>query len=48
MCSYELGLTIFNYVADSRMVLLNNCGHWPPYELPDVYNRMVLDHIKNG
>ena len=48
MCSYEVGLTIFNYLADSRMVILKDCGHWPPFEHPDVYNRLVLDFLKNG
>jgi len=41
MCSYEIGLTILNYVANSRIVVLNDCGHWPPYEKPEEYNAYV-------
>ena len=46
MCSYEVGLTILNYVANSRMVLLNNCGHWPAYEKPEEYNAYVEAFLK--
>ena len=48
MCSYELGLTILNYVADSRIVVLNDCGHWPPYERPEEYNAYVEAFLKLG
>jgi hypothetical protein len=24
-------IAILNRIADSRLVLLNNCGHWPPF-----------------
>jgi pimeloyl-ACP methyl ester carboxylesterase len=46
MCSYEIGLTILNYVADSRIVVLNDCGHWPPYEKPEEYNAYVEAFLK--
>jgi hypothetical protein len=29
----EVSIAILNHIADSRLVLLNNCGHWPPYAL---------------
>lgn len=48
MCSYEIGLTILNYVADSRIVVFNDCGHWPPYERPDEYNAYVEAFLKLG
>ena len=28
---FEVSLAILNRIADSRLVLLNNCGHWPPF-----------------
>lgn len=46
MCSYEIGLTILNYVADSRIVVFNNCGHWPPFEKPDEWNSQVINFLK--
>ena len=46
MCSYEIGLTILNYIANSRIIVLNNCGHWPPYECPEEYNAYVSSFLK--
>ena len=46
MCSYEIGLTILNYVADSRIVVFNECGHWPPYEKPEEWNSQVISFLK--
>jgi pimeloyl-ACP methyl ester carboxylesterase len=30
------------FFADSRLVLLNNCGHWPPFEKPAEWTARVL------
>src|SRR6266403_1918690 len=30
MVPFEVSIAILNHIADSRLVLLNNCGHWPP------------------
>jgi 2-hydroxy-6-oxonona-2,4-dienedioate hydrolase len=30
----EVSIAILNYITDSRLILLNNCGHWPPFEKP--------------
>ncbi len=30
MVAFEVNIAILNHIADSRLVLLNNCGHWPP------------------
>jgi 2-hydroxy-6-oxonona-2,4-dienedioate hydrolase len=27
-------------------VLLNNCGHWPPFEKPEEYTAQVLTFLK--
>jgi 4,5:9,10-diseco-3-hydroxy-5,9,17-trioxoandrosta-1(10),2-diene-4-oate hydrolase len=34
-------------VGDSRMVLLAHCGHWAMLEYPDVFNRYVVDFLRN-
>jgi pimeloyl-ACP methyl ester carboxylesterase len=39
MVAFEVSIAILNHVADSRLVLLNNCGHWPPFEKPAEYTR---------
>jgi 2-hydroxy-6-oxonona-2,4-dienedioate hydrolase len=31
MVAFEVSIAILNRIADSRLVLLNNCGHWPPF-----------------
>ena len=32
MVAFEVSIAILNHIADSRLVLLNNSGHWPPFE----------------
>jgi 2-hydroxy-6-oxonona-2,4-dienedioate hydrolase len=46
MVPVEVGLAVMNYLTDSRLVIFNNCGHWPPYEFPEDYNRQVLNFLK--
>ena len=46
MVAFEVSLAILNHVADSRLVLLNNCGHWPPFEKPAEYAAHVLGFLK--
>ena len=31
MAPFEVGIAILNHIADCHLVLLNNCGHWPPF-----------------
>jgi pimeloyl-ACP methyl ester carboxylesterase len=40
--AFELSIAILNHTADSRLVLLNNCGHWPPFEKPAEWAAQVL------
>lgn len=47
MVTVEQGLTILNYIPDSRLVVFNHCGHWPPYENPDEYNQQVITFLKD-
>ncbi len=35
-------------MPNCRMVLVPNCGHWVMIEHRDLFNRMVLDFLKNG
>ncbi len=42
MVAFEVSIAILNHIADSRLVLLNNCGHWPPFEKPAEWAAQVL------
>ena len=33
-------------LEDSRVVLLNNCGHWAPFEKPAEWTAHVLSFLK--
>jgi 2-hydroxy-6-oxonona-2,4-dienedioate hydrolase len=46
MVAFEVSVAILNHVRDSRLVLLNNCGHWPPFEKPAEYTAHVLAFLK--
>lgn len=48
MVPLEQGLMMLSYLSNVRLVVLNNCGSWPPYEQPDDYNSYVLNHLRNG
>jgi len=39
---FELSIAILNHTADRRLVLLNNCGHWPPFEKPAEWSAQPL------
>ena len=47
MCVFEIGIAALNNIEDSRLVLLNNCGHWAPYEKPEEYAAHLLNFIDN-
>ena len=32
MVPFEISIAILNHVLGSRLVLLNNCGHWSHFE----------------
>ena len=48
MVPMEQGLMMLNYLTNVRLVVLNKCGSWPPYEHPDDYNRQVLSHLSGS
>jgi 4,5:9,10-diseco-3-hydroxy-5,9,17-trioxoandrosta-1(10),2-diene-4-oate hydrolase len=35
-------------LPNCRMVLVPKCGHWVMIEHRDLFNRMVVDFLKNG
>ncbi|MGH7037913.1 MAG: alpha/beta fold hydrolase, partial [Stellaceae bacterium] len=46
MVAFEVSIAILNHIADSRVVLLNNCGHWPPFEKPAEWSAQVLAFLR--
>lgn len=46
ICPVEVGVKILNHIPSSRLVVLNDCGHWVPFEKPDEYNAFVLDFLR--
>ncbi len=42
MAPFELSIAILNHTAYWRLVLLNNCGHWPPSEKPAEWSAQPL------
>ncbi len=46
MGPFEVSIAILNRIADSRLVLFNNCGHWPPFEKPEEWTAQVLAFLK--
>ncbi len=47
MCVFEIGIAALNHIEDSRLVVLNNCGHWAPFEKPQEYSSHVLNFLQN-
>jgi 2-hydroxy-6-oxonona-2,4-dienedioate hydrolase len=44
---YENSLALVALIPDSRLVLLNRCGHWAQVEHAAEFNRLVADFISN-
>lgn len=45
MVPFEQALMIMSYMPNADVVLLNECGHWPPMERPDAYASVVLEFL---
>ncbi|UBU12580.1 alpha/beta fold hydrolase [Nonomuraea gerenzanensis] len=45
--SFETSLYLLANIPDSRLVVLNRCGHWAMIEHADEFNRLVTDFIAN-
>ncbi|QKG20547.1 alpha/beta fold hydrolase [Actinomadura verrucosospora] len=43
---FETSLHLLAAVPDSRLVLLNRCGHWAMIEHADEFNRLVTDFLR--
>lgn len=45
---YEHSLRLVSMIPDSRLVLLNRCGHWTQIEHADEFNRLVADFVRSN
>lgn len=45
---FENSLRLATLVPDSRLLLINQCGHWAQIEHADEFNRVVADFIANA
>jgi 2-hydroxy-6-oxonona-2,4-dienedioate hydrolase len=45
--SCESALMLFNHLPDARFVMLQNCGHWIPFERPKDFAEVVLSFLSN-
>ncbi|MDO5499071.1 MAG: alpha/beta hydrolase [Propionibacteriaceae bacterium] len=45
---FENSLKLVQLIPDSRLVLINRCGHWLQIEHAAEFNRTVLDFLANG
>lgn len=39
------GLEMASMIPNSRFELIQDCGHWPQFEAPDIFNRIHLDFL---
>ena len=46
MVPFEVGIAILSHIADSRLVLLNNCGHSAAFEKPAEWRAQVLAFLR--
>ncbi len=47
MVSFEVSINMLNHIPDSRLLVFNNCGHWPPFERPAEYAAHVLPFLRD-
>lgn len=45
---FEDSLAFVARIPNSRLVLINRCGHWAMIEHADEFNRMVIDFVENN
>ncbi|GAA1900712.1 alpha/beta fold hydrolase [Streptomyces sodiiphilus] len=45
---YEISLWLLANIPDSRLVLLNRCGHWAMIEHAAEFNRLVVDFLTHN
>jgi 2-hydroxy-6-oxonona-2,4-dienedioate hydrolase len=44
----ENALRLFNYFANSKLIVFSQCGHWIPVEKPNEFTRYVKDFVLHG
>ncbi len=45
---YEHSLLLVAHIPNSRLVLINRCGHWAMIEHAEEFNRLVVDFVRNN
>ncbi len=45
---YEHSLLLVAHIPNSRLVVLNRCGHWAQVEHAEEFNRLVIDFVSNN
>jgi 2-hydroxy-6-oxonona-2,4-dienedioate hydrolase len=45
---FEISLGLVATIPDSRLVLLNRCGHWTMIEHAEEFNRLVVDFLRHA
>ncbi|MGE0485308.1 MAG: alpha/beta fold hydrolase [Gammaproteobacteria bacterium] len=45
---WEHTLHLVTHIPNSRMVLINRCGHWAMIEHAEEFNRLVIDFVTNN
>lgn len=45
---FEISLWLLANIANSRLVLLNRCGHWAMIEHAEEFNRLVVDFLSHN
>ncbi|MGB1880435.1 MAG: alpha/beta fold hydrolase, partial [Gammaproteobacteria bacterium] len=45
---FEHTLHLVTHIPNSRMVLINRCGHWAMIEHAAEFNRLVIDFVQNN
>ena len=46
MVPFEVSIAILNHIAEQYLVLLNNRGHWLPFEKPAEWTAQVLAFLE--
>ena len=41
----EVGHELADRIPGAKFVVMQNCGHWPQFEEPEVFNRIHLDFL---
>jgi 2-hydroxy-6-oxonona-2,4-dienedioate hydrolase len=44
--SFEVSIAILNRIAEKRLVLLDYCGHWPPFKKPAEWAAQALAFLQ--